>query len=92
MDRDFGANYAEKYNNYVQHGKPDPAKKATPINDYSGAKKRSFYYGNIYIPIVDPVQGVIMTVGQYRPKTEFAHPAQTNVVGQQMIAAGQNSN
>lgn len=91
-DRAFGADYADKYNNYVQHGKPDPAKKATPINDYSGAKKRSFYYGNIYIPIVDPVQGVIMTVGQYRPKSEFAHPAQTNAVGQQIVAAEQNSN
>ena len=63
-----------------------------PLNDYGSVSAGDFYYGNIYIPITDPVQGFGTTKDQIRSKSEFMHPAKDWEIAQNVRAAEKTSN
>lgn len=91
MSREEGKDIQSMYNNYVQYGKDTVTKSSKPINDFGDAGRGSFYHGNIYVPITDPIQGFNLTRPSIRPKSEFEHPVQDMEVSQMMQARSQNS-
>lgn len=92
LSRKEGRALKDQFNNYVQYGKASPGKKDQPKNDFESSEAGDFYYGNIYIPIVDPLQATITTTNQYYSKSTFMDSAKQAELGQQMLAAQQQSN
>lgn len=92
LTRPEGKEIKDMYERYTQYGKDSVSKNEKPLNDYGSVAASNFYYGNIYIPITDPIQGFGTTKDQWRLKSEFEHPAQDWEVAQQVRSAAQNSN
>lgn len=92
LTRPEGKEIKDMYERYTQYGKDSVSKNEKPLNDYGSVAASNFYYGNIYIPITDPIQGFGTTKDQWRLKSEFEHPAQDWEVAQQVRSASQNSN
>lgn len=92
LTRPEGKEIKDMYERYTQYGKDSVSKNEKPLNDYGSVAASNFYYGNIYIPITDPIQGFGTTKDQWRSKSEFEHPAQDWEVTQQVRSASQNSN
>ena len=92
LTRPEGKEIKDMYERYTQYGKDSVSKNEKPLNDYGSVAASNFYYGNIYIPITDPIQGFGTTKDQWRLKSEFEHPAQDWEVTQQVRSASQNSN
>ena len=92
LSRKEGRALKDQFNNYVQYGKATPGKKDQPKNDFENSEAGDFYYGNIYIPIVDPLQATITTTNQYYSKSTFMDSAKQAELGQQLLAAQQQSN
>ena len=91
LTRPEGKEIKDMYERYTQYGKDSISKNEKPLNDYGSVGAANFYYGNIYIPITDPIQGFGTTKDQIRLKSEFEHPAKDWEITQQVRAAGQNS-
>ena len=92
LTRPEGKEIKDMYERYTQYGKDSVSKNEKPLNDYGSVAASNFYYGNIYIPITDPIQGFGTTKDQWRLKSEFEHPAQDWEIAQQVRSASQNSN
>lgn len=84
----------DEYNKLVQYGKLDPTRKETKSHNYGDAKKNDFYYGNIYVPILDETQGFLMSNDQFYGKETFrnvpekaylSHVVQSNTMQDQFI-------
>ncbi len=84
----------DEYNKLVQYGKLDPTKKETKSHNYGDAKKNDFYYGNVYVPILDETQGFLMSNDQFYGKETFrnvpekaylSHIVQSNIMQDQFI-------
>lgn len=88
LSRQKGREIKDEFNNLVQYGKPTHTKRERPKNGLEASEKGDFFWGNIYIPITDPMQAVNTTKNQFYPKTTFMHVNETYQIGQQ-IAAGQ---
>ena len=80
------------FNNLVQHGKLNPSKKEKPKNDFEDSERRDFYYGNIYMPIVDPLQANILTKKQLYSKDTFMNASKKSELGNQISNSARNSN
>lgn len=81
LDRTEGRALKEDYNKLVQYGKLDANKKTVKIHNVQSAKNNDFYYGNVYIPITDPIQGFMMSNEQYYPKDTFTKVAEKEQLG-----------
>lgn len=92
LSRKEGKQLKSQFNNYVQFGKAIPGKKEKQKNNFESSEAGDFYYGNIYIPIVDPLQATITTTNQYYPKSTFIDSSKQAELGQQILAAQQQSN
>lgn len=92
LSRKDGKQLKSQFNNYVQFGKAIPGKKEKQKNNFESSEAGDFYYGNIYIPIVDPLQATITTTNQYYPKSTFMDSSKQAELGQQILAAQQQSN
>ena len=92
LSRKDGRQLKDAFNNYVQYGKAVPGKKEKQKNGFETSEANDFYYGNIYIPIVDPLQATITTKNQYYPKSTFIDSSKQAELGQQILAAQQQSN
>jgi hypothetical protein len=92
LSRKDGRQLKDQFNNYVQYGKAAPGKKEKQKNGFESSEAGDFYYGNIYIPIVDPLQATITTTSQYYPKSTFMDSSKQVELGQQILAAQQQSN
>ena len=92
LSRKDGRQLKDQFNNYVQYGKATPGKKEKQKNGFESSEAGDFYYGNIYIPIVDPLQATITTTSQYYPKSTFMDSSKQVELGQQILAAQQQSN
>lgn len=80
VSRDQGKIMKEAFNNYVKYGASNPTKNQAVKHKYSTAGAGSFYLGNIYIPLIDPIQGFLMTNQRFRHKYEFMDPAKQQEV------------
>ena len=92
LSRKEGKQLKSQFNNYVQFGKAIPGKKEKQKNNFESSEAGDFYYGNIYIPIVDPLQATITTTNQYYPKSTFMDSSKQAELGQQVLAAQQQTN
>lgn len=92
LSRKEGKQLKTQFNNYVQFGKAIPGKKEKQKNNFESSEAGDFYYGNIYIPIVDPLQATITTTNQYYPKSTFMDSSKQVELGQQILAAQQQTN
>ena len=92
LSRKDGRQLKDQFNNYVQYGKATPGKKEKQKNGFESSEAGDFYYGNVYIPIVDPLQATITTTNQYYPKSTFMDSSKQVELGQQVLAAQQQSN
>ena len=92
LTRPEGREIKNMYETYTQYGKDSVSKKEKPLNDYGSVNAGNFYYGNIYIPITDPIQGFGTTKDQIRSKSEFMHPAKDWEIAQNVRAAEKASN
>lgn len=92
LSRKEGKQLKSQFNNYVQFGKAIPGKKEKQKNNFESSEAGDFYYGNIYIPIVDPLQATITTTNQYYPKSTFMDSSKQVELGQQILAAQQQTN
>lgn len=92
LSRKDGKQLKHQFNNYVQYGKATPGKKEKQKNGFESSEAGDFYYGNIYIPIVDPLQATITTTNQYYPKSTFMDSSKQAELGQQILSAQQQSN
>ena len=92
LSRKEGKQLKSQFNNYVQFGKAIPGKKEKQKNNFESSEAGDFYYGNVYIPIVDPLQATITTTNQYYPKSTFMDSSKQAELGQQILAAQQQSN
>lgn len=92
LTRPEGREIKNMYETYTQYGKDSVSKKEKPLNDYGSVNAGDFYYGNIYIPITDPIQGFGTTKDQIRSKSEFMHPAKDWEIAQNVRAAEKASN
>lgn len=92
LSRPEGRDIQSMYNNYVQYGKDTVTKSSKKLNDFGDAGAGSFYHGNIYVPIVDPIQGFNLTRPSIRPKDEFKDPVKDMEVSQIVQERARNSN
>lgn len=92
LSRKEGKQLKSQFNNYVQFGKAIPGKKEKQKNNFESSEAGDFYYGNVYIPIVDPLQATITTTNQYYPKSTFMDSSKQAELGQQILAAQQQTN
>lgn len=91
LSRPEGRDIKGMYNNYVQYGQDTVTKNSKKKNNFSDAGAGSFYHGNIYVPITDPIQGFNLTRPSIRPKSEFEHPVQDWEVGQMIKSQAEQS-
>lgn len=92
ISRQDGNKFKDQFNNLVQYGKMSPSKQDKPKNNFGKSERGDFYYGNIYIPIVDPMQATLTTRNQLYSKSSFVDSVKQNELGQQMLQAQQQSN
>ena len=92
LSRKEGKQLKSQFNNYVQFGKAIPGKKEKQKNNFESSEAGDFYYGNIYIPIIDPLQATITTTNQYYPKSTFMDSSKQAELGQQILAAQRQTN
>lgn len=92
ISKQNGKQIKDQFNNLVQFGTMSPNKKQVAKNNFERSEKGDFYYGNIYIPIVDPMQATLTTKNQYYSKDTFVDSVKQNELGQQLIQAQQQSN
>lgn len=92
LTRNEGREIKTQFNNLVQFGDLTPSRKDKQKNNYGSSEGNDFYYGNIYIPIVDPMQAVITTKDQYYSKNNFMDSVKINELGQQILHNSQNTN
>jgi hypothetical protein len=92
ISKQNGKQIKDQFNNLVQFGTMSPGKKQVAKNNFESSEKGDFYYGNIYIPIVDPMQATLTTKNQYYSKDTFVDSVKQNELGQQLIQAQQQSN
>lgn len=72
LDKDDGGHLKDYYNNMVKYGKLHPEKKAVEIGGYSSAGKRSFWEGNIFIPMQSDFYAMALSgIGEYVPKANM---------------------
>ena len=71
LTREEGRLLRDDYNRLVQYGKLDANKKTPKIHDVTTARSNDFYYGNVYMPIIDSTQGFRLSNDQYYPKNTF---------------------
>lgn len=92
LTRSEGREIKTQFNNLVQFGNFTPSRKDKQKNDYGSSEGNDFYYGNVYIPIVDPMQATITTKDQYYSKSNFMDSVKINELGQQILHNSQNTN
>ena len=81
-----------QFNNLVHYGSLTPNRKDKQKNDLGSSEGNDFYYGNVYIPIIDPMQATLTTREQLYPKSMFINSVKQNELGQQISQAQQQSN
>ena len=72
----------DEYNKLVQYGKLDPSKKEAKSHNYGDSGRNDFYYGNIYVPILDSTQGFLMSNDQFYTKDTFSNVAEKAYLNQ----------
>lgn len=92
ISKQDGKKIKDQFNNLVQFGTMSPNKKQVTKNNFNDSERGDFYYGNIYIPIIDPMQAAITTKNQYYSKDTFVDSVKQNELGQQLLHASQQSN
>lgn len=92
ISKQDGKKIKDQFNNLVQFGTMSPNKKQVAKNNFNDSERGDFYYGNIYIPIIDPMQAAITTKNQYYSKDTFVDSVKQNELGQQLLHASQQSN
>ena len=92
LNRREGKALKTQFNNLVHYGDLTPNRKTKQKNDFGSSEANDFYYGNIYIPIVDPMQATMTTREQLYPKSMFINSPKQNELGQQMLYNQQQSN
>lgn len=81
-----------QFNNLVHYGNLTPNRKDKQKNNLGSSEGNDFYYGNVYIPIIDPMQATLTTREQLYPKSMFIDSVKQNELGQQILQAQQQSN
>ena len=72
LEKDDGRHLKDYYNNMVKYGKLHPEKKAVEIGGYPSAGKRSFWEGNVFIPMQSDFYAMALSgIGEYVPKTDM---------------------
>lgn len=92
LTRREGKSIKTQFNNLVHYGNLTPNRKDKQKNDLGSSEGNDFYYGNVYIPIVDPMQATLTTREQLYPKSMFVNSVKQNELGQQISQAQQQSN
>ena len=92
LTRSEGREIKTQFNNLVQFGDLTPSRKDKQKNNYGSSEGNDFYYGNVYIPITDPMQATITTKDQFYSKTNFMDSVKINELGQQILHNSQNTN
>ena len=92
LTRREGKSIKTQFNNLVHYGNLTPNRKDKRKNDLGSSEGNDFYYGNVYIPIIDPMQATLTTREQLYPKSMFINSVKQNELGQQMLQAQQQSN
>ena len=92
LTRREGKALKTQFNNLVHYGNLTPNRKDKQKNDLGSSEANDFYYGNIYIPIVDPMQATMTTREQLYPKSMFVNSPRQNELGQQILQNQQQSN
>jgi hypothetical protein len=92
LTRREGKAIKTQFNNLVHYGNLTPNRKDKQKNDLGSSEGNDFYYGNVYIPIIDPMQATLTTREQLYPKSMFVNSVKQNELGQQISRAQQQSN
>ena len=92
LTRREGKAIKTQFNNLVHYGNLTPNRKDKQKNDLGSSEGNDFYYGNVYIPIIDPMQATLTTREQLYPKSMFIDSVKQNELGQQILQAQQQSN
>lgn len=92
LTRREGKSIKTQFNNLVHYGDLTPNRKDKRKNDLESSEGNDFYYGNVYIPIIDPMQATLTTREQLYPKSMFVNSVKQNELGQQISQAQQQSN
>lgn len=92
LTRREGKAIKTQFNNLVHYGNLTPNRKDKQKNDLESSEGNDFYYGNVYIPIIDPMQATLTTREQLYPKSMFVNSVKQNELGQQISQAQQQSN
>lgn len=82
LSRIEAAALKDEYNKLVQYGKLDPSKKEAKSHNYVDSGRNDFYYGNIYVPILDSTQGFLMSNDQFYTKDTFSNVAEKAYLNQ----------
>lgn len=91
ISRSYGRQIKDLFNNLVQYGEATPSKKAKTKYNFGSSEAGDFYYGNVYVPISDPLQASILTKDQFYEKSTFMDSSKKAALGNQMQQAANNS-
>lgn len=91
VPRSYGKQIKDLFNNLVQYGDATPSKKAKTKYNFGSSEAGDFYYGNVYVPISDPLQATLLTKNQNYSKSIFTDSSKKAALGNEIQTAANNS-